>query len=212
MGNAKAYGSRVGRRNSTHAFFVYQGKRLLLTKIAESKGAEEAKKLLPKRIGELIMKYYFAFVVILFAILFNSCKPNDGTGITISNRTNASVVITNERTGEVLNKVSDDTNIVQNISIGEHDLSDPEMVIHEGDILRISYYPHSRFKDFSVSMSVRLFGAEVCKKTNSPYEVSYEVGPTISKGIGNLVVVGTYGNIGDDYYLYETRSVKVKVE
>ena len=158
------------------------------------------------------MKFHSMFVVVMFVMLLNGCKPDKDTGITINNRTNASVIITNETTGDVLNKVSNDADIIQAISIGESDLSEPEMIIHNGDVLKITYYPHSRFKDFSVSMSVLLDGVEVCKKDNSPYEISYEVSPVLDKGIVYLTIVGTYGQDGDEYYLYETMAIKVKVE
>lgn len=144
-------------------------------------------------------------------MLLCGCKPDDH-GITVNGRSNADVTITNENTGIVWHGES--KGIEQITSIGEtDDNSSFDIVAHEGDVLRVNYSPYSHFaKEHSVTMTVYFAGVETTVVTHAPYETKLTVGADVSKGIQRLNVIGTSGNNGDECYLNERRSVRVKVE
>ena len=131
-------------------------------------------------------------VALMSTVLLCSCSPDNDHGVVISGRSNADVTFTNERTNEKWHGSSDGIEQSVSITIGDNDEDN-------------SFdYKHS------VSMTILFDGVNIVTLTGAPYEAEFTV--DASMGIHTLTVVGTSGKDGDDCYLNERRTIRVKVE
>lgn len=151
-------------------------------------------------------------VALMSTVLLCSCSPDNDHGVVISGRSNADVTFTNERTNEKWHGSSDGIEQSVSITIGDNDEDNSfDLTAKAGDVIRVNYSPYSHFADkHSVSMTILFDGVNIVTLTGAPYEAEFTV--DASMGIHTLTVVGTSGKDGDDCYLNERRTIRVKVE